>query len=147
MLSQMAAATAPDTNVKIDILRNGREETVNLTVGTMPEGATQGMPSEQQKEESVWGITVQELTPQLEKQLNLEPGTTGVVISDIESGSPADAAGLQPGDIITEVNRQAVKNLNDYRQALKAVKAGENLLLLVQRGGGAFYVVLTPPSQ
>jgi serine protease Do len=147
MLSQMAASTAPDTNVKIDILRNGREKTISLTVGTMPEGATQGMPSEEQKEESVWGITVQEITPQVGKQLNLEPGTTGVVISDIESGSPADAAGLQPGDIITEVNRQAVKNLNDYRQALKTVKTGENLLLLVQRGGGAFYVVLTPPSK
>jgi serine protease Do len=147
MLSQMAAATPPDTAVKIDILRNGQEKTISLTVGTMPEGTPQGMPSEEQREESVWGITAQNLTPQLEKQLNLEPGTTGVVISDIEAGSPADAAGLHPGDVITEVNRQAVRNLNDYRQALKQVKAGENLLLLVQRGGGAFYVVLTPPSK
>ena len=147
MLSQMAAATAPDTNVKIDILRNGEEKTISLTVGTMPEGTPQGMPSEQQKEESVWGITVQELTPQLQQQLNLEPGTTGVVISDVQAGSPADLAGLHPGDLITEVNRQPVENLADYRQALKKVKDGENLLLLVQRGGGAFYVVLTPPSK
>ncbi|MEJ2168325.1 MAG: Do family serine endopeptidase, partial [Desulfobacterales bacterium] len=63
MLSQMAASTAPDTNVKIDILRNGQEKTISLAVGTMPEGTTQGMRSEEQKELSVWGITVQELTP------------------------------------------------------------------------------------
>ena len=69
-----------------------------------------------------------------------------MVISDIQEGSPAAAAGLRPGDLITEVNRHAIKNLNDFRQDLTQVKKGENLLLLVQRGGGAFYVVLTPSS-
>jgi serine protease Do len=147
MLSQLAAATAPNTSVKIDLLRNGQEETLSLTVGTMPEGAPKTMPAEEQKEESAWGITVQELTPPLARQLELEPGTTGVVISNIKAGSPAAAAGLRQGDLITEVNRTAVKDLNDYQQALKQVKNGENLLLLVQRGGGAFYVVLTPPSK
>jgi len=144
MLSQSAAATAPNTSVKIDLLRNGQEETVSLTVGTMPEGTAQTTPAEEQKEEGAWGMTVQELTEPLARQLELEPATTGVVISDIQEGSPAAAAGLRPGDLITEVNRQAIKNLNDYQQALKQVKKGENLLLLVQRGGGAFYVVLTP---
>ena len=147
MLSQMAASTSPDTQVKIEILRNGEEKTISLTVGTMPEGASQGMPSEEQKEESAWGISVQELTPQLQQQLDLEPGTTGVVVSNIQAGSPADSAGLRPGDVITEVNRQPVRNLADFRQALQRVTEGENLLLLVQRGGGAFYAVLTPRSR
>jgi serine protease Do len=135
------AATAPDTEVKVDLQRNGKEKTVTLTIGTMP--------SEEQafvapKEETSWGIAVQELTPQLARQLGLEPGAAGVVISDIKDGSPAAEAGLQPGDLISEVNRTAVKNLNDYQQALKRVKKGENLLLLVKRDGGALYVVLTP---
>ena len=147
MLSQMAAATAPDTKVNIELLRNGEEKTVSLTVGTMPEGGQKTMPSEETQKENVWGISVQELTPPLARQLDLEPGTTGVVISDVKQGSPADAAGLHPGDLITEMNRKEIKNLNDYQQALHQMKTGENLLLLVQRGGGAFYVVLTPPAK
>ena len=143
-LSQVVAATAPDTRVKVDIRRNGNAKTVSLTIGTMPsEEQTAVAP----KEEISWGMAVQELTPQLAQQLGLEPGATGVVITDIKEGSPAAEAGLQPGDLISEVNRTAIKNLNDYQQALKKVKNGENLLLLVKRGSGALYVVLTPVSK
>jgi serine protease Do len=143
-LSQLAAATTPDTLTKIDILRNGKEQTISLKVGTMSEEGQKIVSSE---EKSDWGMIVQELTPQLAQQLGLEPGTTGVVISDIKEASPAAEAGLRPGDLITEVNRRGVKNLNDYQQALKQVKNGENLLLLVKRGSGAFYAVLTQPSK
>jgi serine protease Do len=94
-----------------------------------------------------WGMMVQELTPQLARQLGLEAGAAGVVISDINEGSPAAEAGLRSGDLITEVNRTAIQNMNDYQQALNKVKSGENLLLLVKRGSGAFYAVLTPPSK
>ncbi len=143
-LSQAVAATAPSTQVKVDILRNGKAETVTLTIGTMPsEEQTIVAP----KEETSWGMAVQELTPQLAQQLGLEPGTTGVVISDIKQGSPAAEAGLRPGDLITEVNRKGIKNLDDYQQALKQVKKDENLLLLIKRGSGAFYAVLTPPAK
>lgn len=143
-LSQMVAATAPDTLVKIDILRNGKEQTVSLKLGTMAE---EGQKVISQQKENDWGMMVQELTPQLAQQLGLEPGTTGVVISDISESSPAAEAGLRPGDLITEVNRTAVKSLSDYEQALKNVKKDENLLLLVKRGSAAFYAVLTPPSK
>jgi serine protease Do len=69
-----------------------------------------------------WVMAVQELTPQLAEQLGLEPGTTGVVISDIESGSPTSEAGLRPGDLIKEMNRKGIENLDDYRQALNQAK-------------------------
>ena len=143
MLSQMAAATAPNTQAKIDLLRNGEEKTISVELGTMPEGE-QNIVSPEEK--SDWGMRVQELTPQLAHQLGLEPGTTGVVISEVNNGSPAAAAGLRPGDLITEVNREAIKNLNDYQQALQKVKKGENLLLLIKRAGGSFYTVLTPST-
>jgi serine protease Do len=143
-LSQLVAATAPNTTVKIDLLRNGKEETISLELGTMAE---EGQKVISQQKENDWGMMVQELTPQLAQQLTLEPGTTGVVISDVNEGSPAAEAGLRPGDLITEVNRTAIKSLNDYRQALKKLRSGENLLLLVKRGSGAFYAVLTPSSK
>jgi serine protease Do len=142
-LSQLAAATAPNTQVKVDILRNGKAETVTLSTGTMPsEEQTITSPAEQ----TSWGMTVQELTPPLAQQLGLEPGSAGVLVSDIKEGSPAAEAGLRPGDLIMEVNRKGINKLNDYQQALKQVKKGGNLLLLVQRGSGAFYAVLTPPA-
>ncbi len=143
-LSQLAAATAPNTPVKIDLLRKGEEETISLKVGTMTEREQKIVSPEEQSD---WGMVVQELTPQLAQQLGLESGTTGVVISDIKEGSPAAVAGLLPGDLITEINRKGIKNLNDYQQTLKQIKKGENLLLLIKRSDGAFYVVITPLSK
>ena len=67
-------------------------------------------------------MAVQELTPQLTGQLGLEPGTTAVVISDIETGNPASEAGLRPGDIIKEMNRKEIENLDDYRKALNQAR-------------------------
>jgi len=142
-LSQLAAATVPNTKIIVDILRDGKAETVLLTMGTMPsEEQTTFAP----KEETTWGMAVQELTSQLAQQLGLEPGTVGVVISDIKEESPAAEAGLHPGDLITEINRKSVNNLKDYQQALKPGKNCENLLLIVKRDGGTFYVVLIPLS-
>lgn len=142
-LSQLASAAAPNTRVKIDLLRNGEEKNISLEVGTMPEGEQKSVSPEEQSD---WGMNVQEFTPQLAQQLGLEPGTAGVLISAVDDGSPADAAGLRPGDLITEINRKAVKNLNDYQQALQKVKKGDNLLLLVKRAAGSFYTVLTPSA-
>jgi serine protease Do len=143
-LSQLAAETAPNTLIKIGLLRNGKEKTLSLKIGTMPEEAQKSISPQKEND---WGMTVQELTPQLAQQLDLKPGTTGVVISDISEGSPAAEAGLRPGDLITEVNRTAILNLSDYQRALQQVKTGENLLLLVKRTGGSFYTVLTPPAK
>jgi serine protease Do len=144
-LSQLAAATTPNSEVKIDFLRNGQQKTIALTVGTMPAEGEQKMVSPEEK--SDWGIMVQELTPQLTQQLGLDPKTTGVVISNIQEGSPAAEAGLRPGDLITEVNRVAVKDLSDYQQALQKVKKGDNLLLLIKRAAGSFYTVLSPAAK
>jgi serine protease Do len=142
-LSQLAGATPPGTQTKIDFLRNGQEKTLSLKVGTMPEEAQKISSPEK---ESDWGMMVQEITPQLSQQLGLDPATTGVVISNIKEGSPAAEAGLRPGDLITEVNRVAVNNLNDYQQELQTVKKGDHLLLLIKRAAGSFYTVLKSPD-
>jgi len=143
-LSQLAAATPPGKQAEIELLRNGKTETISLKVGTMPEEKQKVISPEEQ---SNWGMMVQELTPQLAQQLGLEPGTTGVVISNIQEGSPAANAGLRPGDLITEVNRTAIKNMTDYQQALQKVKKGESLLLLIKRAGGSLYIVLAPSAK
>ncbi len=143
ILSQTAAVTPPNAVVKIDLLRDGKEENISLKVGVMPEEEQKSVSPEEQSD---WGMMVQELTPQLAQQLGLDPGTTGVVISNIQEGSPAANAGLRPGDLITEVNRTAIKSLKDYQQALQSHKKGNNLLLLIKRATGSFYTVLAPSA-
>jgi len=64
------------------------------------------------------------------------------VVSAVQPGSPADAANLRPGDLIVEANRHKIEDLQEYQQAVKGVKPGNNLLLLVQRDSGSFFVVL-----
>ncbi len=142
-LSQMAAATAPSSQVKIDIIRDGKPKTMDLTVGTMAE---EGQAAVTQMEKTRWGMTVQQLTPDLAQHLGFDSNAKGVVISAVEPGSPADDAALRPGDLIVEANRHKVKDFQDYQQAIQGVKPGENLLLLVQRDSGTFFVVLQAPK-
>jgi serine protease Do len=138
-LSRLVASTQPDTKVSVEIIRDQKSRTIQATVGTMPQQGQSGQSEEQQDS---WGITVQEITPKLAQQMRLRD-KSGVVITGVESGSPADDANLQAGDVIREINHRVVKNLNDYNQAItNAEKSGKGLLLLVQRGEGSFYVVL-----
>jgi serine protease Do len=143
-LSQLAAATHPNTTVDIDLVRKGETKNLNLTVATMP---SDGQASAVPEEETGWGLTVEELTPRLAMQLGVASETKGVVVSGITDESPADAAGLRRGDIILEVDRIPISNMDDYQQALERVKRGENLLLLAKRGRGTFYIVLKPSDE
>ena len=68
------------------------------------------------------------------------------MITDIEAGSPASEAGLQTGDVITDAASLRVSNIEEYHKALNTLKKGDNLLLRIQRGAGAMYVVLKPNS-
>jgi serine protease Do len=138
-LSQMAAAAAPNSRVKIDIIRDGKKKSIDLTLGTMPE---EDLAAVSRTEETVWGMQVQQLTPELAQRLGFDADAKGVVISAVQPGSPADEAGLRPGDLIIEVDRHKIKDLSGYQQAVKDLKSGDNLLLLVQRDTGSFFVVL-----
>jgi len=143
MLSRIVAATPPNSEVMLDIMRNEKEKTIKLTIGTMPQKAVQQVP----EKATTWGLSVQEITPDLAQQLGLNPKEKGVVISGVEPASPAAQAGLRPGDLIKEVNHQSIQDLNDYNQALEKVKKSESMLLLIKRGSGALYVVLKSASK
>lgn len=142
-LSRMVASTAPDTTVTLQVIRDGKSREIKATIGTMPAEGTEAAPA---KKESSWGLTVQNLTPELAQRFEWDPTEHGVVISNVQAGSPAAEAKLRPGDLIKEVNRQKIQNLKDYNQALQKVKKGESLLLLIKRGDRTFYVALKPPA-
>jgi serine protease Do len=89
------------------------------------------------------GVQVDNLTPDVLQQLHLPANTHGVVITDVAGGSPAAEAGLRPGDVIQEVNRRPVRNLNDFNNAGSQADK-QQVLLLVDRGGTSTYVVIQP---
>jgi serine protease Do len=77
------------------------------------------------------------------KRLKLK-SEAGVVVTRVESGSPAADAGIQTGDIIREINRKPVKNVEDLVQKLEQAKDQSNILLLVQRGQNNMFAAVTP---
>src|SRR5262249_55019010 len=89
------------------------------------------------------GILGQNLTPVMAKRLRLK-SETGVVVTRGEPGRPAADAGIQTGDIIREVNRKAIKNVDDLVQKLEQTKDQSNILLLVQRGQNKLFAPRTP---
>ena len=66
----------------------------------------------------------------------------GVIITNVKNGSIASDAGLAPGDVILEINKQKIANLDDYRKTMDSVKEGQNVLFLVKRGSNTIYVAL-----
>ena len=84
---------------------------------------------------------MQELTPDSAKELQLAPGTRGVVVVSVDPSSAAAAAGLSRGDVIQEVNHKPVHSITEYKQALAAV-GKQPVLLLVNEGGATQYVVI-----
>jgi serine protease Do len=134
--------TKPGTTVPVKILRDKQERTVNITVDELnleDEGArqqTREASSEPEEESSsAFGLTISTLTAETARRLRAPSDAEGVLVSEVEQGSPAFRAGLQRGDIITRINRQPVRTPQEASRALGAVSSGSTAFLLVLRGG------------
>jgi len=131
-LVDVVGRTKVGRKVPMDIVREGKRQTVSVEIGERPTEETLARGGGEP-----WrGVRVAELTPQLAEQFELPAETKGVIVTEVEPGSPAAEAGLQPGDIINEVNRTAITSLEAYRQA--TAKLQGNALVRTHRG----YVVV-----
>jgi serine protease Do len=138
-LPRMVASTSVGKEVTVKLVRNGKEMDRSVKVGQMDEKKeTAQLPSHKSL-----GITVQELTPEIAKDLGLKR-ESGVVIAGVEPGSPAAEAGLRTGDVIQEVNRKPVSDLGDFRQMIEQAKNQDNILLLIQRGQNSLFAAVAP---
>jgi serine protease Do len=141
-LRNMVAATPPGTSVKIDILRNGKEQPVTVKVGILEAQTTALPPSAESSNMSTrFGLEVQTLTPEIAKQLGVE-GTKGAVINEVADGSLASLAGLTKGDLITEADHQPVTSAEDFAQIVDKAKDKDELLLNIKRKDASLFVVL-----
>jgi len=135
--------TKPGTTVPVKVLRDREERTLSLTVGELDledEGnraaATRETSAEPDEQASQgFGITLGPLTADVARRLRAPADTQGVLVSDVEQGSPAFRQGLTRGDIITQVNRRPVRTPQDAGRALGQVPSGGTAFLLVIRAG------------
>jgi serine protease Do len=145
-LSQMVAATPPGTDVRIKVIRDKKEMTLTAEVEEMTETEVAGATPGGETESGRLGLSVTNLDEATARQLNLE-NTDGVLVNGVEFNSPADKAGIQRGDVILEVNNQAVANVNQFRDFVRKTSPGSSLLLLVQRGGGTMFIAVPIPAE
>jgi serine protease Do len=133
----------PGTTVALGILRNGSSQTINVKVGEFhkdAEVASDGDASGSQK--GKLGLAVSELTPDVREQLHIPSQMQGVAVQSVRPASPAEDAGLTPGDVILEVDRHPVSSAEQFVNEAHSVPAGKDLLLLVWSQGGASYRVV-----
>lgn len=135
--------TAPGTSVKMDVYRNGQKQQMTAALGEFPEKAQAAENTPQGEAPALEGVQVENLNSEVAQQLNLPPTTRGVVITRVDPDSTAAETGLERGDVVQEVNRKAVNNVEQFRAAVRGA-ANQPLLLLVNRGGNTQYVVISP---
>lgn len=141
-LQQLVATTKPGKKIKIDVLRDGKIETLKVQVGESPDSA--GMDEEEAEEGGpplLAGVEIDDVSDRYRRQLDLPSRLRGVIITGINPGSPIAESGLREGDVIIEVNRQRVKDVDDFNRKMERA-GGNKVLLLVYRGGNHFYVLV-----
>lgn len=143
-LRNQVAGTRVGKKVPVTLLRDKKELSLEVTIVELPAKVAKSQKEREATESVLAGIEVQDLTARLRKELDIPKDLNGVIISDVRQGSSGEAAGLQEGDLIEEVNRQPVRNFVDYTKATRKVKVGENVLLLVFREGTHLFVTVTP---
>ena len=139
VLRNMVANTQPGKEVKVKIIREGKEKTIQVTIAELP-AQMQKVPG--RADNLLRGVIVQNLTPDLRKELNIPKRITGVVVSDMEEGSPAEGV-LSANDVIMEINRKRINNVKDFENIVSKIKPDQDILLLIFRNGSAIYVTLT----
>ena len=133
------AATAPGTAVAVVVVRDRKRRTLTAKIGRLTEDAI-ASASGATTTKSL-GLSVQSLSPDLAKGLGLRP-ESGVVVSSVAEGSPAEEKGIRQGDVIIEVNRRPVKNAVEFQAALRGTDLRRGVLLLVKDRRSSRFVVL-----
>lgn len=135
----------PGNTISLGILRDGKPETIKLTVGEFHgDKQVAGNAEPDANKRGKLGVAVAELTPEMRNQLNIPDQVKGAAIQSVRPGSPADDAGLAPGDVILEVNRHPVQTADSFVSQVHSAPNGKDILLLVWSKGGASYRVVHP---
>ncbi len=139
-LASLVAATPVGREEPLKISRDGKEMTLQVKVAKL-DAKEPGLPKSEETSQDKWGMQFQEMTPDLARQFGAR-SRTGVVVTGVQPGSPADNASVQSGDVILEVNRRPVKSAEDAKESMKKARNKDSLLLFIEREGKSLYIVL-----
>jgi serine protease Do len=144
-LKLVVAETGPGATVPVEIERNGQTKTLNVTVQSLSghEPAASNSQNENGNNDTgtLNGVAVADLDQQARSQFNIPANVTGAVITQVDPSSPSAEAGLKPGDVIEDINHQAVKNADDAVNMTKNPPSKRTLLRIWSDGGSRYVVV------
>jgi serine protease Do len=133
----LVAGTPVGKTVSLQILRNKETMTLPVTIAKMQEEEAVAATSEK----GDLGLTVEQITPEVAQNLGLDR-TQGVVIRAVAPDSLAEEAGLQPGDIIREIDRKPIRDLSDYKKIMASAVQQKSVLFLIQRQDNTMFLAL-----
>lgn len=129
-LRHVVQSIAPNTTVKIVVVRDKKQVTLDVKLAEVP-------ASEETAEKSAdeeLGLSVQPLTADIAKQIGVDPDIKGVVVRKVEAGSAGERAGIEPKDVIMEINNTPIESVAEFAQAVKNLKPGDSAIVVVERG-------------
>src|SRR5678816_293221 len=140
-LRNQIADVEPGNTLSMKVSRNGTEKTLSVKVAARPvETASKAGPALDSGANGKLGVAIQDLNPQIARQLGLPSSVSGVVVTEVQPDSPAAEAGIRPGDVVQEVNRQPVKSASDFRNAV--TQSSKSVLMLIHRDDKTIYTVV-----
>ncbi len=139
-LRNLVAATGVGAVADVKVVRNGKQKTLRVKIGELPEEtAAVGRPFGRELEKDL-GFTVSNLTPSIRRKLGLPEDQEGVVVRSIKQASDAYRNGLRKADVVIEVNRESISDVGDFNRAVSDISAGEQVLFVVITEGHTRYV-------
>jgi serine protease Do len=142
-LQLMIGEMPPERTVRLTIIRDGNERVYPVTLGEQPGNRNEaGNESKAPAARALDGVSLEALTPSLSRQYGIAMDTKGVAVRRVDPDSPAGRAGLEPGDVILEVNRQPVSSVEQVREYVTKGTT-DTTLLFVNHDGRTRYVVIS----
>ncbi|GKS65984.1 MucD [Nitrospira sp.] len=140
-LRNLVAQSSIGSKHRVDLIREGKVYQAELVIQEAPRERTKKIQtaSTASTVHPLAGVVFDDVTPPLARQMDL-PVNSGVVVTDIEEGSLAEASGLQPGDVVLELNRQYVPNFSTLQRLADPLKPTDLALLLVNRQSNVMYI-------
>jgi len=132
----VVADIAPGQKVTLKLIRDKKEQTVTVKIGELTDEREASLHAEARDPDL--GLRVQRITPEVVRRLGLS-SAKGVLVVEVQPGSPADQVGIEPADVIREVNQRPVTNVKEFERATRYGRRGDRILLLVQRGDNAVF--------
>lgn len=134
-LPALVAATSVGKTIPVEVVRNGKAKTLDVTIAKLTEDEVANVEEEGGAQKGKWGLALRELRPEEREQMGLKDGE-GVMVGNVQPESPAAEAGVQAGDVILQVNKTAVASVAEVKKEIGAATGDAPLLLLLRRADG-----------